>query len=88
MHYYFRKTNLTYNTTTDIFTFLHSLQCEFTYKITIKYNNNNSYSTNLTLLTPLSVLIVRYLTKLKKNITYNTDITITLQHEILRGAKK
>lgn len=41
----------------------------------------------LTLLTPLNVLIVRLLTKLK-SITYNTDITITLQHEILRGAKK
>ena len=40
-----------------------------------------------TLLTPLNILRVTLLTKLK-NVTYNTNITITLQHEVLRGAKK
>ena len=41
----------------------------------------------LMLLTPLNILIVTLLTKLK-NTPYNTNITVTLQHEVLRRAKK
>ena len=81
----FKKTNLTYNRH-----FLHSYifyDMNLLTKLLLLTHTTIPVTLILfTLLTPLNILKITLLTKLK-NITYNTNITIKLQHEVLRGAK-